>query len=148
VIVDHTLTPLQNIINLINETNSTAFTADDFVLSDLTQTDLTGDITVKNSTLVVTCTLNNEFYGNQTLTYRRLYVQEIVKSTDYVLQTGDSLDSIRLMIADRYKMIAGELEWDKPELNVPVGTTSPYTLRAKDGSMCYVGELVITFIQN
>lgn len=147
-IVDHTLTPLQNIIALINETNGTAFTADDFVLSGLVQTDLTGDVTVKNSTIVVTCTLNNEFYGNQTLTFRRLYVQEIVKSTDYVIQSGDTLDSIRLMIADRYKMIPGELEWDKPDLDVPVGETSPYVLRAKDGSLCYVGELTITFIQN
>ncbi|MNQ00173.1 hypothetical protein D3C85_128160 [compost metagenome] len=142
-IVDHTLTPLQNVINLINETNGTTFTADDFVLSELTQTDLTGDITVKNSTILVTCTLNNEFYGNQTLAYRRLYIQEIVKSDQYALQDGDTLDSIREMVATRYKMIADELEWDQPTLDVAPGETKPYVLRAKVGSMCYIGELEI-----
>jgi hypothetical protein len=148
VIVDNTKTPLENVINLINETNGTTFTADDFVLSELTQTDFSGDITVKNSTLLVTCTLNNEFYGSQTLAFRRLYVQEIIKSDRYALQPGDTLNSIRQMIADRYKMIATELEWDIPTLDVDPGETKTYTLKATDTSQVYLGQLPIEITNN
>lgn len=147
-IVDNTKTPLENVINLINETNGTTFTADDFVLSELTQTDFSGDITVKNSTLLVTCTLNNEFYGSQTLAFRRLYVQEIIKSDRYALQPGDTLNSIRQMIADRYKMIATELEWDIPTLDVDPGETKTYTLKATDTSQVYLGQLPIEITNN
>lgn len=147
-IVDNTLTPLQNVINLINETNGTTFTADDFVLSELTQTDFTDDITVKNSTLLVTCTLNNEFYGSQTLAYRRLYIQEIVKSDIYALQPGDTLDRIRQMIADRYKLIASELEWDLDVLDVAPGETKTYRLRAVEGTLVYLGGLPIQITNN
>jgi hypothetical protein len=98
--------------------------------------------------MVVTCTLNNEFYGNQTLAFRRLYVQEIIKADTYVLQTGDTLPSILEMIADRYKLIATELEWDNDVLNVAPGETKPYTLKAKDGSYVYLGELLIHITKN
>lgn len=147
-IVDNTKTPLENVINLINETNGTTFTADDFVLSELTQTDFSGDITVKNSTLLVTCTLNNEFYGSQTLAFRRLYVQEIIKSDRYALQPGDTLNTIRQMIADRYKMIATELEWDIPTLDIDPGETKTYTLQAIDTSKVYLGQLPIQITNN
>lgn len=142
-IVDHTITPMQNILNLINETNGTNFTVDDFVMLEITQTDFTGDISVKNSTVLVTCTLNNEFYGNQTVRYRRLYVQQIVTANTYVVQPGDTLPSILLGIAARYSMIPSELEWDLPNLNVAAGETKPYRLRAKASSLCYIGELEI-----
>lgn len=147
-IVDNTLTAVQNVINLINETNGTTFTVDDFVLSELEQTDFTNDITVKNSSLIVTCTLNNEFYGNQTLAFRRLYVQEIIKADTYVLQPGDTLPTILSMIADRYKLIATELVWDNEVLDVDAGETKPYTLKAKDGSYVYLGELLIHITKN
>lgn len=147
-IVDNTKTPLENVINLINETNGTTFTADDFVLSELTQTDFSGDITVKNSTLLVTCTLNNEFYGSQTLAFRRLYVQEIVKSDRYALQPGDTLVKIRDMIATRYKMIPTELEWDLEVLDVEPGETKTYTLKAIETSQVYLGALPIEISNN
>lgn len=147
-IVDNTKTPLENVINLINETNGTTFTADDFVLSELTQTDFSGDITVKNSSLLVTCTLNNEFYGSQTLAFRRLYIQEIIKSDRYALQPDDTLDSIRQMIADRYKLIFAELEWDLPTLDVAPGETKTYTLKAVDTSQVYLGSLPIEITNN
>lgn len=147
-IVDNTKTPLENVINLINETNGTTFTADDFVLSELTQTDFSGDITVKNSTILVTCTLNNEFYGSQTLAFRRLYVEEIIKSDRYALQAGDTLDSIRQMVADRYKLIGTELEWDLPTLDVSPGETKVYTLRAVEGSKVYLGGLPVSISNN
>lgn len=142
-IVDHNLTPMQNIINLINETNNTTFTVDDFVMLELAQTDFTGDIEVKNSTVLATCTLNNEFYGNQELFYRRLYVQHILTANTYSVQPGDTLESILLGIAARYSMIPTELEWDLPNLNVLPGETKPYQLRAKSTSLVYVGELEI-----
>lgn len=147
-IVDHTLTPMQNILNLINETNNTDFTVDDFVMLELTQTDFTGDLTVKNSSVLVTCTLNNEFYGNQEMTYRRLYIQEIIKADFYALQPGDDLPAILLYIATRFNIIPSELEWDAPALDVAVGETKPYTLRAKVTSLCYVGEIPIQITRN
>ena len=147
-IVDHTLTPMQNILNLINETNNTDFTVDDFVMLELTQTDFTGDLIVKNTSVLVTCTLNNEFYGNQTMTYRRLYVQEIVRSNAYVIQPGDSLVTILEFIANRFNMIASELEWDHTLLDVAIGETKGYTLRAKSTSLCYVGDLEINITRN
>lgn len=147
-IVDNTLTPLQNVINLINETNGTTFTADDFVFSELTQTDFTGDIVVKNSSLLVTCTLNNEFFGSQTLAFRRLYVQEIIKSDLYSLKAGDTLEKIRQLIADRYKLIADQLEWDLETLDVPPGETKTYTIKAIETSKVYLGELAIKITNN
>lgn len=142
-IVDHTVSPKQNVVNCINETNSTTFTAEDFDMLELTQIDFTGDVKVLNSTVLATCTLNNPYYGNRLVKYRRLYVQEIIRSSSYTLQTGDTLASILLSIATRYQMIPSELEWDASTLNVPAGTTKPYTLRAKIGSLCYVGQLAI-----
>lgn len=147
-IVDHTLTPMQNLLNLINETNDTDFTVDDFVMLELTQTDFTENLTVKNTSVLVTCTLNNEFYGNQEMTYRRLYVQEIIKANTYAVQPGDTLASILLHIADRFLLIPSELEWDAPTLDVAVGETKPYTLRAKVSSLCYIGELDILITRN
>lgn len=142
-IVDHNLSPMQNIVNLINVTNGTQFAAVDFVMSELTQFDFTNDVTVKNSTVLAVCTLNNKYYGNQLLTYRRLYLTEIVTARDYTLQTGDTLASILTNVAARFSLIASEIEWDTTSLNVPAGQTKPFTLRAKATSLCYLGELVI-----
>lgn len=144
-LVDNTLSPLQNVIAQINETNGTTFTLDDFVLKDLTQIDSSGDITVKNSSLTVEATLNNEFYGTQTLNYRRLYIQEIVKSTTYTLQAGDTLQSIIDLIADRYKLIASELEFEAgATLPTAAGESKVLQLVAKDGSWVYLGALDLT----
>lgn len=144
-LVDNTLSPLQNVIAQINETNGTTFTLDDFVLKDLTQIDSSGDITVKNSSLTVEATLNNEFYGTQTLNYRRLYIQEIVKSTTYTLQAGDTLQSIIDLIADRYKLIASELEFEAgATLPTAAGESKVLQLLAKDGSWVYLGALDLT----
>lgn len=144
-LVDNTLSPLQNVIAQINETNGTTFTLDDFVLKDLTQIDSSGDITVKNSSLTVEATLNNEFYGTQTLNYRRLYIQEIIKSTTYTLQAGDTLQSIIDLIADRYKLIASELEFEAgATLPTAAGESKVLQLLAKDGSWVYLGALDLT----
>lgn len=144
-LVDHTLSPLQNVINQINETNGTSFTLADFVLKDLVQIDSSGDVTVKNSSLTVEATLNNEFYGTQTLNYRRLYIQEIVKSTTYTLQEGDTLESITTLIADRYKLIAGEIAFDpEADLTVAPGASKVIQLLAKEGSWVYLGAVDIT----
>lgn len=144
-LVDNTLSPLQNVIAQINETNGTTFTLDDFVLKDLTQIDSSGDITVKNSSLTVEATLNNEFYGTQTLNYRRLYIQEIVKSTTYTLQAGDTLQSIIDLIADRYKLIASELEFEAgATLPTAAGESKVLQLLAKDGSWVYLGAVDLT----
>lgn len=144
-LVDHTLSPLQNVINQINETNGTSFTLDDFVIKDLVQIDSSGDITVKNSSLTVEATLNNEFYGTQTLNYRRLYVEEIVKSTTYTLQAGDTLQSIIDLIADRYKLIASELVFEEGAvLPTAAGESKTLQLLAKDGSWVYLGAVDLT----
>jgi len=145
VLVDHTLSPLQNVINQINETNGTSFTLDDFVLKDLLQIDTSGDITVKNSSLTVEATLNNEFYGTQTLNYRRLYIEEIVKSTTYTLQAGDTLQSIIDLIADRYKLIASDLKFeDGAVLPTASGESKTLQLLAIDGSWVYLGGVDLT----
>ncbi|MCO6704718.1 hypothetical protein [Streptomyces sp. CHB9.2] len=144
-LVDHTLSPLQNVINQINETNGTSFTLDDFVLKDLLQIDTSGDITVKNSSLTVEATLNNEFYGTQTLNYRRLYIEEIVKSTTYTLQAGDTLQSIIDLIADRYKLIPSELKFEEGAvLPTAAGESKTLQLLAIDGSWVYLGGVDLT----
>lgn len=144
-LVDHTLSPLQNVINQINETNGTSFTLDDFVLKDLLQIDTSGDITVKNSSLTVEATLNNEFYGTQTLNYRRLYIEEIVKSTTYTLQAGDTLQSIIDLIATRYKLIASDLKFeDGAVLPTAAGESKTLQLLAIDGSWVYLGGVDLT----
>jgi len=149
VLVDHTISPLENVIAQINETNGTTFTSADFVLSDLTQIDFTSDITVKNSSLSVECTLNNEFYGTQTLNYRRLYIQEIIKSTKYSLQAGDTLEKIIELIATRYKLIPSEIAFDaEADLNIPNGESRVLKLSAVDGSWVYLGEVDLTVYNN
>ncbi|MNI26803.1 hypothetical protein D3C73_805200 [compost metagenome] len=148
-LVDHTISPLDNVITQINETNGTTFTSADFVLSDLTQIDFTSDITVKNSSLSVECTLNNEFYGTQTLNYRRLYIQEIIKSTKYSLQAGDTLEKIIELIATRYKLIPSEIAFDaEADLNIPNGESRVLKLSAVDGSWVYLGEVDLTVYNN
>ncbi|MNE00903.1 hypothetical protein D3C80_933270 [compost metagenome] len=148
-LVDHTISPLDNVIAQINETNGTTFTLADFVLRDLTQIDMTGDITVKNSSLSVECTLNNEFYGTQTLNYRRLYIQEIIKSTQYSLQEGDTLESIITLIATRYKLIPSEIEFEAgASLTIPTGESRVLQLNAVDGSWVYLGTVDLTIHNN
>jgi hypothetical protein len=149
VLVDHTISPLDNVIAQINETNGTTFTLADFVLSDLTQIDMTGDITVKNSSLSVECTLNNEFYGTQTLNYRRLYIQEIIKSTKYTLEAGDTLEKIITLIATRYKLIPSEIEFEAgASLDIPAGENRVLKLSAVDGSWVYLGDVDLTIYNN
>ncbi|WP_159175244.1 hypothetical protein, partial [Klebsiella pneumoniae] len=76
------------------------------------------------------------------------YVEEIIKSDRYALQAGDTLDSIRQMVADRYKLIGTELEWDLPTLDIAPGETKVYTLRAVEGSKVYLGGLPISISNN
>lgn len=146
--IDLLKSAIQNVLDLINDVNESAFTTDDLTLgSAVAWTDPDG-VNPRNTQLTVTATEASSYTGSVDVRYTRIDLADLLGdgAIDITL-TGvdDTLESIRTAIADRLRVRADELVLSVTEVPAPgYGDSVEATVSVADGSLLYVGSVGFT----
>ncbi|MNZ85548.1 hypothetical protein D3C78_1043440 [compost metagenome] len=145
---------LQNVIDLFNTKNSQSLTTNEFdVAAPVVRTP---DANPHNSSVTISAKVGSETHkGSQTFTYTRLDIAQIatIKTLgEFQSVEGSTLADAKAFAVAALGLIAAEVDF--VEVAFPTFTdemneseTATLTLKAKDGSYAYLGEVVLTVVE-
>lgn len=151
-LLDPLKSAIQNVLDLVNDANQTAFTEADLSVGVPEEFVDPEGLNPRNTAVTLSATPENETHrGQRTVRYTRLDLAAMGDALVEPFQlTGDStLEDLKAFVVDELGLIADEVDFLEDALPVfedPVDTeeTAELTLVANDGSLVYIGEAAIT----
>lgn len=146
---------LENLFDLFNGQNSQTYTSADLDVSAVSVRE-PDEENARNSTVTITAKAGSEVVkGSQTFTFTRLDVAQIatVKALgEYQSAEGDDLASVKAWVVGQLGLIPAEVDF--VETVFPTfsdeeneAETAVLTLKAKDGSYAYLGQVSVTVVE-
>lgn len=136
-----------NVIDLINDTNTTALTEADISLGAPTVFDDPEGTNDRNTELVVSGKSSGGFTGDVTVRYSRLELSTLPKATglQYTLTGAESIDDILTAVATKLAVAKSAVKLDVAEVpTVAAGETGTINIQATDNSLLYIGAAAVT----
>lgn len=140
-----------NLIDLINETNSTVLTDDDIALGVPAVFDDPEGTNDRNTEVVVSGKASSGFTGDVTVRYTRLDLANLPKAggLQYTLTGSESVADMVTAIATKLDVAESAVELDVAEVpTVETGSTGTVNIKAIDDSLLYIGSTAVTVNPN